>query len=105
MGNWKAGEGGRPLQKPRLLIRAVSQIGQTEYEGTPWADLCLPFVVDVYANGDGPHIPIQSIAHPVGGWNGNTDPQDVWGKLQRRHDRNRDSAIWLTRLFRREARL
>ncbi len=57
---------------------AGAQVGHTEYEGVPWVDLCLPFVQDAYADGTGPHVPIQSIAHATGGWNANTDPQDVW---------------------------
>jgi hypothetical protein len=57
---------------------AIAQIGQTSDGGTPWADLCLPFVQDSYQEGTGPHINIQSRAQPVGGWNSNTDPQDVW---------------------------
>lgn len=57
---------------------ALRQVGQTEHNGVPWVELCLPFVQDAYEDGAGPHIPIQSIAQPVGGWNSNTDPQDVW---------------------------
>lgn len=58
---------------------AMGQVGQTEYKGVSWAGLCLPFVQDAYEKGTNPLIPpISSIAHPVGGWNSNTDPQDVW---------------------------
>jgi hypothetical protein len=57
---------------------ALAQVGHTEYGGVPWVDLCLPFVQDAYADGTGPHIDIQSIAHPTGGWNGSTDPEKVW---------------------------
>jgi hypothetical protein len=58
---------------------AISQEGQANApDGTSWALQCLPFVQDAYVDGTGPHIPIQSIANPTGGWNKNTDPEDVW---------------------------
>jgi hypothetical protein len=38
----------------------------------------LPFVEDAYADGVGPRISIRSITHTLGGWNADTDPQDVW---------------------------
>jgi hypothetical protein len=57
---------------------AVGQVGQTSSGGVPWYELCLTFVVDAYGDGAGPTIPIQALAHPVGGWNGQTDPQKVW---------------------------
>jgi len=58
---------------------AVGQIGRTNQpDGTTWAGFCLPFVQDAYADGTGPTINIQSLAQPVGGWNADTDPEDVW---------------------------
>jgi hypothetical protein len=57
---------------------ALAQVGHTEYEGVPWVDRCLPFVQNAYADGTGPNIPVQSISSPTGGWNANTDPQEVW---------------------------
>ena len=58
---------------------AISQEGHANApDGASWALQCLPFVQDAYADGTGPNIPIQSIASPTGGWNTNTDPQDVW---------------------------
>ncbi len=47
---------------------ALAQVGQTEHGGVPWVDRCLPFVQDAYADGIGPHIPIQSISSPTAGW-------------------------------------
>jgi hypothetical protein len=57
---------------------AIGQEEQAEYQGVPWVDRCLPFVEDAYADGVDPNIPIRTIANPTGGWNKNTDPQDVW---------------------------
>jgi hypothetical protein len=57
---------------------ALAQVGHTEYEGVPWVDRCLPFVQDAYTEGASPSIPLPSISSPTGGWNANTDPEDVW---------------------------
>jgi hypothetical protein len=55
---------------------AERQVGTSEYQGVPWADLCLTFVYDAYAKGAG--VDLEARTKGIM-YNSQTDPQMVWG--------------------------